>query len=199
MLPGMTGCSRIAAMRKRLDRHIEHQPHPRRIGLGELPRLGVGEIAVGLGDDLEHRGDIEMDLEGAHVPARFADAARRRAPAAPDRPARGAVADGSGTRRRSSSRSSSASAARDCRDRWRGRRSCARRSPRANSCRPARTALRAGRNSAPDRGRRPRPAPSGATTLPTDFDIFSPRLNRKPCTTTCFGTGSPADIRNAGQ
>ena len=39
----------------------------------------------------------------------------------------------------------------------------------------------------------------GATTLPTDFDIFSPRLNRKPCTTICSGTGSPADIRKAGQ
>ena len=36
-------------------------------------------------------------------------------------------------------------------------------------------------------------------TLPTDFDIFSPRLNRKPWTTTCRGNGSPADIRKAGQ
>ena len=40
---------------------------------------------------------------------------------------------------------------------------------------------------------------AGLTTLPTDFDIFSPRLNRKPCTTIWRGTGSPADIRNAGQ
>ena len=39
----------------------------------------------------------------------------------------------------------------------------------------------------------------GLTTLPTDFDIFSPRLNRKPCTTIWLGSGRPADIRNAGQ
>ena len=39
----------------------------------------------------------------------------------------------------------------------------------------------------------------GATTLPTDFDIFSPLLKRKPWTTICFGSGSWADIRKAGQ
>ena len=44
-----------------------------------------------------------------------------------------------------------------------------------------------------------RPDRPGSTTLPTDFDIFSPRLNRKPCTTICLGSGRPADIRNAGQ
>ena len=36
-------------------------------------------------------------------------------------------------------------------------------------------------------------------TLPTDFDIFSPLLNRKPWPNTRFGTGRPADIRKAGQ
>ena len=36
-------------------------------------------------------------------------------------------------------------------------------------------------------------------TLPTDFDIFSPRLNKNPCTTTDVRQGEPADIRKAGQ
>ncbi len=36
-------------------------------------------------------------------------------------------------------------------------------------------------------------------TLPTDFDIFSPRLNRKPWTTICLGSGRSADSRKAGQ
>ena len=40
---------------------------------------------------------------------------------------------------------------------------------------------------------------NGSTTLPTDFDIFSPRLNRKPWANTRFGSAMPADIRNAGQ
>ena len=39
----------------------------------------------------------------------------------------------------------------------------------------------------------------GSTTLPVDFDIFSPRLNKNPCTTIWRGTGRSADIRNAGQ
>ena len=39
----------------------------------------------------------------------------------------------------------------------------------------------------------------GSTTLPTDFDIFSPRLNRKPWAKTRFGSSSPALIRKAGQ
>ena len=30
--------------------------------------------------------------------------------------------------------------------------------------------------------------------MPTDFDIFSPRLNRKPWLKICFGTATPADI-----
>jgi hypothetical protein len=40
---------------------------------------------------------------------------------------------------------------------------------------------------------------NGSTTLPTDFDIFSPLLNRKPWAKTRFGSGMPADIRKAGQ
>ena len=44
-----------------------------------------------------------------------------------------------------------------------------------------------------------RRASNGSTTLPTDFDIFSPRLNRKPWAKTRFGTARPADIRKAGQ
>ena len=73
MLAGMTGCSRIAAIAQRLDRHVEHEPHPRGIALGELPGLGVGEIAVRLGDDVEDRADVEMESEALHMPARFAD------------------------------------------------------------------------------------------------------------------------------
>ena len=37
------------------------------------------------------------------------------------------------------------------------------------------------------------------TTLPSDLDIFSPRLSKKPWPNTIFGKGKPADIRNAGQ
>ena len=40
---------------------------------------------------------------------------------------------------------------------------------------------------------------NGSTTLPTDFDIFSPRLNRKPWEKMRRGTSMPADIRKAGQ
>ena len=40
---------------------------------------------------------------------------------------------------------------------------------------------------------------NGSITLPTDFDIFSPRLNRKPCEKMRCGTSMPADIRKAGQ
>ncbi len=32
-----------------------------------------------------------------------------------------------------------------------------------------------------------------------DFDIFSPRLNRKPWLKMRLGTAMPADIKNAGQ
>ncbi len=40
---------------------------------------------------------------------------------------------------------------------------------------------------------------NGSTTLPTDFDIFSPLLSRKPWPNTRLGSGRPADIRKAGQ
>ena len=167
--------------------------HPRRIALGEPPGLGIGEIAVRLRHHLEHRVDVEMQLKTLHVPARQRRRARRRARAARDRPAWApALAPVGHAAAAVRARSSSASAARGCRDRWRGRRSCAARSPRASNCRPVRTAFRAGRNSAPDRARRSAMRSAGLTTLPTDFDIFSPRLNRNPCTTICFGSGSPA-------
>ena len=39
----------------------------------------------------------------------------------------------------------------------------------------------------------------GSITLPTDFDIFSPRLNKNPWAKIRFGTATPADIKKAGQ
>ena len=36
-------------------------------------------------------------------------------------------------------------------------------------------------------------------SLPTDFDIFSPRWRRKPWPNTWRGSAIPADIRKAGQ
>ena len=35
--------------------------------------------------------------------------------------------------------------------------------------------------------------------LPRDFDILSSSNSSQPCTTTDFGSGSSAAIRNAGQ
>ena len=67
-----------------LDRHVEHDAHARRIALGELPGLRIGEIAVRLRDDLEHGA---RDRDAARISA-YAGAlrrrARRRAPASPD-------------------------------------------------------------------------------------------------------------------
>ena len=202
--PMLAGIDRLQQDRgdpQGFDRHVEHEPHARGIALGELPWLGVGEIAIGLRDDLENARrcrDAARKLCMCRRASPRSASARASIARSPHRPAPSARQSGT-CARRSSWRSWSASAAPDCRCRWRDRRSCGRRSPHASSCRPGRTGLPAGRNSAPRRARKPRPSPSGSTTLPTDFDIFSPRLNRKPCTTTCFGTGSPADIRKAGQ
>ena len=98
---------------------IEHRALPRRIGLGQRPWRLAREIAVGFGDHRPHRVEPLMDLLRRHRLARerdhavglrqdrlvvIAELARR--PAA---------------RRRAVWRSSTASAAPDCRDRWRDR------------------------------------------------------------------------------
>ena len=102
---------------------VEHRLHARRIGLPQRPGLLPGEIAVGFRHHAEDRRERQMDRLLAPSPCAPAPSAA----AAWSRIAPSASVQrrhASAPRRRSSWRSSTASAAPDCRGRWRGRHWC---------------------------------------------------------------------------
>ena len=102
-----------------LRRHVQDGALPRRIGLGHGPGRLAGEIAVGVGHHRPDRVEHLVQLLRLHVLARDADHA---VGGGQDR----LVLGGELARRRQHAaelpcRSSTASAAPDCRDRWRDR------------------------------------------------------------------------------
>ena len=196
---GITGCTRMRDDAHHLERHVQHGGHPRSRRRSCAAPTAPARRSTGW----SRRAPARSPRAPRCTPARRSRA-RTGSSSAVGRAsiARSSAVNSPGVghlRRRSSSRPSTANAARGCRTRWPGRRSSGRRSPRGCSCRPGRTET--------SRSRKKRTCVEAVLLDQLDrVDDVADRLatssrpccSRKPWTKTRFGQLDPGRHQERG-